>query len=170
MSLIVSRARSTPLPNLLAWRALGFRTICSGRLGLAPSSPYSPAPAGTKILESFKEKFEVGSGVITLETGKIARFANGSVVLGMDETKVLSTVTCAKSNSPGDFLPLTVCFKSFRFLRLWLYAYVMILYRSVGLIVNMCLVVRWETLFEFPTETGENTFLKTKKKDPLKES
>nr|VDC86283.1 unnamed protein product [Brassica oleracea] len=108
MSLIVSRARSTPLPNLLAWRALGFRTICSGRLGLAPSSPHSPAPAGTKILESFKEEFEVGSGVITLETGKIARFANGSVVLGMDETKVLSTVTCAKSNSPGDFLPLTV--------------------------------------------------------------
>ncbi|KAH0888231.1 hypothetical protein HID58_050660 [Brassica napus] len=102
------RARSTPLPNLLAWRALGFRTICSGRLGLAPSSPHSPAPAGTKILESFKEEFEVGSGVITLETGKIARFANGSVVLGMDETKVLSTVTCAKSNSPGDFLPLTV--------------------------------------------------------------
>ncbi|KAF2579442.1 hypothetical protein F2Q68_00000494 [Brassica cretica] len=131
MSLIVSRARSTPLPNLLAWRALGFRTICSGRLSLAPSSPYSPAPAGIKILESFKEEFEVGSGVITLETGKIARFANGSVVLGMDETKVLSTVTCAKSNSPGDFLPLTVCFKSFRFLRLWLYAYVMILYRSV---------------------------------------
>ncbi|CAF2119652.1 hypothetical protein HID58_008639 [Brassica napus] len=108
MSLIVSRARSTPLPNLLAWRALGFRTICSGRLGLAPSSPYTPAPAGTKILESFKEEFEVGSGVITLETGKIARFANGSVVLGMDETKVLSTVTCAKSKSPGDFLPLTV--------------------------------------------------------------
>ncbi|KAG2333924.1 hypothetical protein Bca52824_005104 [Brassica carinata] len=108
MSLIVSRARSTPLPNLLAWRALGFRTICSGRLSLAPSSPYSPAPAGIKILESFKEEFEVGSGVITLETGKIARFANGSVVLGMDETKVLSTVTCAKSKSPGDFLPLTV--------------------------------------------------------------
>ncbi|KAF3547489.1 hypothetical protein DY000_02000596 [Brassica cretica] len=108
MSLIVSRARSTPLPNLLAWRALGFRTICSGRLSLAPSSPYSPAPAVIKILESFKEEFEVGSGVITLETGKIARFANGSVVLGMDETKVLSTVTCAKSKSPGDFLPLTV--------------------------------------------------------------
>ncbi|KAL0709518.1 hypothetical protein Bca4012_016496 [Brassica carinata] len=109
MSLIVSRARSTSLPNLLAWRALGFRTISSGRLGLAPSSPpHSPAPAGIKILESFKEEFEVGSQVVTLETGKIARFANGSVVLGMDETKVLSTVTCAKSNSPGDFLPLTV--------------------------------------------------------------
>ncbi|ESQ41423.1 hypothetical protein EUTSA_v10012572mg [Eutrema salsugineum] len=108
MSSIVSRARSTSLPNFLAWRALGFRTICSGRLGFAPSDPGLPATAGTKILESFKEEFEVGSRVVTLETGKIARFANGSVVLGMDQTKVLSTVTCAKTNEPRDFLPLTV--------------------------------------------------------------
>ncbi|KAF8047212.1 hypothetical protein N665_3142s0001, partial [Sinapis alba] len=104
MSSIVRRARSSSsLPSFLAWRALGFRTICSGGLGFAP-----PASAGIKILESFKEEFEVGSRVVTLETGKIARFANGSVVLGMDETKVLSTVTCAKSDSPRDFLPLTV--------------------------------------------------------------
>ncbi|KAL0887910.1 hypothetical protein Bca101_011893 [Brassica carinata] len=109
MSSIVRRARSSSLPNFLAWRALGFRTICSGGLGIAPSgSSPSPASAGIKILESFKEEFEVGSRVVTLETGKIARFANGSVVLGMDETKVLSTVTCAKSDSPRDFLPLTV--------------------------------------------------------------
>ncbi|CAN8256312.1 unnamed protein product [Cochlearia groenlandica] len=108
MTSIVTRARSASLPNLLAWRALGFRTICSGRLTLAPSDSGSPATAGTKILESFKEEFEVGSRVVTLETGKIARFANGSVVLGMDETKVLSTVTCAKTDSPRDFLPLTV--------------------------------------------------------------
>ncbi|XP_013712900.1 polyribonucleotide nucleotidyltransferase 2, mitochondrial isoform X2 [Brassica napus] len=107
MSSIVRRARSSSLPNFLAWRALGFRTICSGGLGIAPSSS-PPASAGIKILESFKEEFEVGSRVVTLETGKIARFTNGSVVLGMDETKVLSTVTCAKSKSPGDFLPLTV--------------------------------------------------------------
>ncbi|EOA22483.1 hypothetical protein CARUB_v10003135mg [Capsella rubella] len=108
MSSIANRARSTSLPNFLAWRALGFRTICSGRLGVAPSDPGSPASAGTKILESFKEEFEVGSRVVSFETGKIARFANGSVVLGMDQTKVLSTVTCAKTDSPRDFLPLTV--------------------------------------------------------------
>ncbi|CAH8328166.1 unnamed protein product [Eruca vesicaria subsp. sativa] len=108
MSSIVRRARSSSLPNFLAWRALGFRTICSsGGFSLAPSS--SPASsAGIKVLESFKEEFEVGSRVVTLETGKIARFANGSVVLGIDETKVLTTVTCAKTDSPRDFLPLTV--------------------------------------------------------------
>lgn len=65
--------------------------------------------AGTKILESFTEEFEIGSRKITLETGKIARFANGSVVLAMDETKVLSTVASAKGDSVRDFLPLTVC-------------------------------------------------------------
>ncbi|KAH9742349.1 polyribonucleotide nucleotidyltransferase 2 [Citrus sinensis] len=80
------------LPPFLTWRALGFRTICSGRLGFAPCEPAPPTPApsvaGTKVLETFKEEFEIGSRLITLETGKIARFANGAVVLGMDETKV----------------------------------------------------------------------------------
>lgn len=64
--------------------------------------------AGTKYLESFKEEFEIGSRVISLETGKIARFANGAVVLGMEETKVLSTVAAAKGDAVRDFLPLTV--------------------------------------------------------------
>lgn len=104
------------LPSYLTWRALGFRTICSGRLGFATSDD-TPV-AGTKVLECFKEEFEIGSRLITLETGKIARFANGSVVFGMDETKVLSTVTSAKADAPRDFLPLTVCFISFHFLKL----------------------------------------------------
>ncbi|MBA0829407.1 hypothetical protein Goarm_014015, partial [Gossypium armourianum] len=59
------------------------------------------------FLESFKEEFEIGSRVISLETGKIARFANGAVVLGMEETKVLSTVAAAKGDADRDFLPLT---------------------------------------------------------------
>ncbi|XP_010550151.1 PREDICTED: polyribonucleotide nucleotidyltransferase 2, mitochondrial [Tarenaya hassleriana] len=115
MSAIASRATATALPNLLAWRALGFRTVCSGRLGFAPSNPEPPVSAGTKVLDTFKEEFEIGSRVITLETGKIARFANGSVVLGMDETKVLSTITCAKTDSPRDFLPLTVDYQEKQF-------------------------------------------------------
>lgn len=70
--------------------------------------PESPV-AGTKVLETFKEEFEIGDRLITLETGKIARFANGAVVLGMEETKVLSTVAAAKGDAVRDFLPLTVC-------------------------------------------------------------
>lgn len=107
------------LPPFLTWRALGFRTICSGRLGFAPCEPAPPTPApsvaGTKVLETFKEEFEIGSRLITLETGKIARFANGAVVLGMDETKVLSTVTSSKGDSVRDFLPLTVDYQEKQF-------------------------------------------------------
>lgn len=73
-----------------------------------PPGDVAPAP-GRKILEVFTEEFEVGSRTITLETGKIARFANGSVVIGMEQTKVLSTVASAKSGDGlRDFLPLTV--------------------------------------------------------------
>lgn len=106
-------------PPFLTWRALGFRTICSGRLGFAPCDPDPPVPgppvSGTKVLETFKEEFEIGSRLISLETGKIARFANGAVVLGMDETKVLSTVTSSKGDSVRDFLPLTVDYQEKQF-------------------------------------------------------
>ncbi|XP_019442534.1 PREDICTED: polyribonucleotide nucleotidyltransferase 2, mitochondrial isoform X2 [Lupinus angustifolius] len=69
----------------------------------------------TKVLETFNEQFEIGSRLITLETGKIARFANGAVVLGIDETKVLSTVCSAKGDAVRDFLPLTVDYQEKQF-------------------------------------------------------
>jgi polyribonucleotide nucleotidyltransferase len=72
------------------------------------SSSSSPPP-GVKILDFYKEEFEIGSRSISFETGKIARFANGAVVISMDDTHVLSTVACAKSGEGArDFLPLTV--------------------------------------------------------------
>ncbi|KAL9366991.1 hypothetical protein Peur_038190 [Populus x canadensis] len=118
----MAASRSNPLlnslPRFLTWRSLGFRTICSGRLGFAPSDPDPEPPvstAGTKFLETFREEFEIGSRLITFETGKIARFANGSVVLGMEETRVLSTVTSSKGDSVRDFLPLTVDYQEKQF-------------------------------------------------------
>ncbi|WCJ21022.1 polyribonucleotide nucleotidyltransferase putative [Euphorbia peplus] len=111
MCSLASRANHHPLiksiPHFLTWRALGFRTMCSGRLGFAASDP-DPPVAGTKVLDTFTEQFEIGSRLITLETGKIARFANGAVVFGIEDTKVLSTVTSSKGDSLRDFLPLTV--------------------------------------------------------------
>jgi hypothetical protein len=72
------------------------------------SSSSSPPP-GVKILDFYKEEFEIGSRAISFETGKIARFANGAVVISMDDTHVLSTIACAKSGEGArDFLPLTV--------------------------------------------------------------
>ncbi|XP_020228628.1 polyribonucleotide nucleotidyltransferase 2, mitochondrial [Cajanus cajan] len=105
--------RSKPLlrtlPHFLTWRAFRFRTICSGRHALAAGS--------VKHLESFTEQFEVGSRLITLETGKIARFANGAVVLAMENTSVLSTVTSAKGDAVRDFLPLTVDYQEKQFVQ-----------------------------------------------------
>ncbi|GLU02089.1 hypothetical protein SLE2022_193580 [Rubroshorea leprosula] len=116
MSLLATRARAKANP-LLTWRALKFRTFCSGSTGVASSDldPLDSPVAGTKVLETFQEEFEIGSRVIILETGKIARFANGAVVLGMDETKVLSTVTSSKGDAVRDFLPLTVDYQEKQF-------------------------------------------------------
>ncbi|KAK2661727.1 hypothetical protein Ddye_000301 [Dipteronia dyeriana] len=116
MSSVASKVHPlfSSLSHFLTWRTLGFRTICSGRLGFATSDTDQPV-AGTKVLDSFKEEFEIGSRLITLETGKIARFANGAVVLGMDETKVLSTVTSSKGDAVQDFLPLTVDYQEKQF-------------------------------------------------------
>ncbi len=46
---------------------------------------------------------------ITLETGKLAKQADGSVVVRMEDTMLLATVVAAKEIKPGvDFLPLSV--------------------------------------------------------------
>jgi len=50
-----------------------------------------------------------GSETLTLESGKIARQADGTVIATLGETSVMANVTFAKSAKPGqDFFPLTV--------------------------------------------------------------
>ncbi|OWU86502.1 polynucleotide phosphorylase/polyadenylase [Oceanicola sp. 22II-s10i] len=52
---------------------------------------------------------EWGDETLTLETGKVARQADGSVIATLGETSVMANVTFAKSPKPGqDFFPLTV--------------------------------------------------------------
>lgn len=49
---------------------------------------------------------------ISVETGKLAKQADGSVVVRMGNTMLLATVCCAKDAVPGtDFMPLTVEYK-----------------------------------------------------------
>src|ERR1700759_3219768 len=56
-----------------------------------------------------KESFEWGGRTLTLETGKIARQADGSVLATYGETVVLATVVGAHAPREGvDFFPLTV--------------------------------------------------------------
>ena len=50
-----------------------------------------------------------GGRKLTLETGKVARQADGAVIATYGETTVISTVVAAKQPKPGiDFMPLTV--------------------------------------------------------------
>ena len=50
-----------------------------------------------------------GEETLTLETGKVARQADGSVIATLGETSVMANVTFAKKAKPGqDFFPLTV--------------------------------------------------------------
>lgn len=53
--------------------------------------------------------FPYGVHTVTLETGEIARQADGAVMVKMGDTQLLVTVVAAKKVSPGqDFFPLTV--------------------------------------------------------------
>ena len=56
-----------------------------------------------------KKSIQWGLETLTLETGKIARQADGSVVATLGETSVMANVTYARTQKPGqDFFPLTV--------------------------------------------------------------
>jgi polyribonucleotide nucleotidyltransferase len=56
-----------------------------------------------------KKSIQWGGETLTLETGKVARQADGSVIATLGETAVMANVTFAKTAKPGqDFFPLTV--------------------------------------------------------------
>jgi polyribonucleotide nucleotidyltransferase len=56
-----------------------------------------------------KKSIQWGNETLTLETGKIARQADGSVIATLGETSVMANVTFAREAKPGqDFFPLTV--------------------------------------------------------------
>ena len=48
---------------------------------------------------------------ITLETGKLAKQADGSIVVRMGKCMLLATIVSSKTPSPVDFLPLTVDYR-----------------------------------------------------------
>ncbi|WP_370228186.1 polyribonucleotide nucleotidyltransferase, partial [Cognatishimia sp.] len=56
-----------------------------------------------------KKSMQWGEETLTLETGKVARQADGCVIATLGETSVMAAVTFAKAPKPGqDFFPLTV--------------------------------------------------------------
>jgi ribonuclease PH len=64
---------------------------------------------GTMFDKFFRKELDWGGTKLILETGKVARQADGAVVASYGDTVVLATVVGAKSAKPGqDFFPLTV--------------------------------------------------------------
>jgi polyribonucleotide nucleotidyltransferase len=55
-----------------------------------------------------RQEFQYGDHKITLETGEIARQADGAVIIDVDGTSLLVTVVAKKEAAGGDFFPLTV--------------------------------------------------------------
>ncbi|RGP36235.1 polyribonucleotide nucleotidyltransferase [Pseudotabrizicola alkalilacus] len=56
-----------------------------------------------------RKSIQWGKETLTLESGKVARQADGSVIATMGDTSVMANVTFAKQAKPGqDFFPLTV--------------------------------------------------------------
>ena len=61
------------------------------------------------MFEVTKKSIEWGEETLTLETGKVARQADGTVIATLGETSVMANVTFARAMKEGqDFFPLTV--------------------------------------------------------------
>src|SRR3954454_13315316 len=59
-----------------------------------------------------KVSFQVGAGNITIETGKLAKQADGAVTVQLGETIVLVAAVAATNAKPGqEFFPLTVDYR-----------------------------------------------------------
>lgn len=65
------------------------------------------------IPKVFQEIIDLGDGrSISIETGKLAKQADGSVVVRMGDAMLLATAVSARTSNPGvDFLPLTVDYR-----------------------------------------------------------
>jgi polyribonucleotide nucleotidyltransferase len=65
------------------------------------------------MMNPITKSIDLGDGrTITIETGKLAKQADGSVMLRMGNTMLLATVCAAKDANPGvDFMPLQVEYK-----------------------------------------------------------
>ncbi len=59
-------------------------------------------------MNPIRKEFQYGDTLVSLETGEIARQADGAVIIDMEGTSLLVTVVAKKESSGGDFFPLTV--------------------------------------------------------------
>ena len=59
-------------------------------------------------MNPIRKEFQYGDQLVTIETGEIARQANGAVTINIEDTVLLVTVVGKTKTKAGDFFPLTV--------------------------------------------------------------
>src|SRR5689334_23645207 len=64
---------------------------------------------------SFKKELEIGGRTLSIETGAVARQANGACVIRYGDTVVLATACYKDGTVLGDFMPLTVDYKEYTY-------------------------------------------------------
>ena len=66
-------------------------------------------------MRQLNREIPIGDGTIRVETGRVARQANGSVTVRLGDTVVLATACMQTSDRPRDFLPLTVDYREYTY-------------------------------------------------------
>ena len=69
----------------------------------------------THIPAPYQVSVEVGGRALILETGKIAKQANGAIVAKYGDTVILNTAVMAPKPNDKDFLPLTVDYREYTY-------------------------------------------------------
>jgi polyribonucleotide nucleotidyltransferase len=64
---------------------------------------------------TFRKELEIGGKTLSLETGAVARQANGACVIRYGDTVVLATACYKEGAVLGDFMPLTVDYKEYTY-------------------------------------------------------
>ena len=96
--------------------AFGHMVAVVCRAAMPPETPHPPWLNGIRrdlkdrmMFNHFRKELDWGGRKLVLETGKIARQADGAVMVSYGDTIVLCTAVGVKTAKPGqDFFPLTV--------------------------------------------------------------
>jgi polyribonucleotide nucleotidyltransferase len=69
----------------------------------------------------YRRELTIGGKTLSIETGKLAKQADGSAIVRYGDTVVIVTACCASTEREGiDFLPLTVDYREYAFGRCFL--------------------------------------------------
>jgi polyribonucleotide nucleotidyltransferase len=71
--------------------------------------------AHMKEIMAFKREMQIGGKTLSLETGALAKQADGACVVRYGDTVVLATACYKDGNVIGDFMPLTVDYKEYTY-------------------------------------------------------